>query len=56
MAHYQSQAEGLLSQDSTYQTDPSYFAHSQSAGMSSQNVGYSNMSSGAGGGTQLSQF
>ena len=32
LEHYQSQAEGLLSQDSTYQADSSYFAHSQTTG------------------------
>lgn len=41
LEHFQSQAEGLLSQDSTYQ--PSYFAHSQTTGMNTQ-------------GGQLSQF
>ena len=41
LEHYQSQAEGLLSQDSTYQ--PSYFGHSQTGGMNNP-------------GGQLSQF
>lgn len=39
--HFQSQAEGLLSQDSSYQ--PSYFGHSQTGGISNT-------------GGQLSQF
>ena len=49
LEHYQSQAEGLLSQDSTYQTDPSYFANSQSG----QGASQSNMMGSSG---PLSQF
>lgn len=66
LEHFQSQADGLLSQDSTYQADPSYFAHSQSGGMSgpgmynnSQNMNRNlsnNNNPGRGSGGQLSQF
>lgn len=54
LEHYQSQAEGLLSQDSTYQADSSYFAHSQTGVMSSQGGGFINSNIGSGG--QMSQF
>ncbi len=54
LEHYQSQAEGLLSQDSTYQADSSYFAHSQTGMMSSHGGGFVN--SNTGGPSQMSQF
>jgi hypothetical protein len=53
--HYQSQAEGLLSQDSTYQTDPSYFANSQLTNRNMSQIGNNNNNNGSSGG-QLSQF
>lgn len=64
LEHYQSQAEGLLSQDSTYQADPSYFAHSQTTGpgmFGNQNVSrgggtLNTNNAGRGSGSQLSQF
>jgi uncharacterized membrane protein len=56
LEQYQSQAEGLLSQDSTYQTDPSYFAHSQTTNNMGPGGGVGSGNVGGSGGGQLSQF
>ena len=56
LEHYQSQAEGLLSQDSTYQADSSYFAHSQTGGMMLGHGGFVNSNMGGNGPNQMSQF
>lgn len=55
LEHYQSQAEGLLSQDSTYQADPSYFAQSQPGAMSGSGIKVNNKLRANNDG-QLSQF
>ena len=54
LEHYQSQAEGLLSQDSTYQADSSYFAHSQTGNASNQGGGIVNTN--IGGSRQMPQL